>query len=109
MTTPNEIEYERELIRRGRQKTIKELEEKSKSTLADNKWTLDSAEPLPFAESLRRQQKEHLKVSSNERTSQDAMIDALIDYLNPNGAHISATTIKVIVDSYAHQTTAVCS
>ena len=27
----------------------------------------------------------------------------MIDYLNPNGAfHIPATTIKVIVDSYAH-------
>ncbi len=108
MTTPNEIEYERELIRRGRQKTIKELEEKERqeyySQTTSGRWTMQQ-HFMPFAESLeeitRGAFEGIIKRTNISRCCR--VIDALIDYLNPNGTfHISAITIKVIVDSYAH-------
>ena len=113
MTTPNEIEYERELIRRGRQKTIKELEEKERqeyySQTTSGRWTMQN-HFMPFAESLEETTKGAFEgiIKRTNISRCCGVIDALIDYLNPNGAfHISATTIKVIV-IHTHTTNGCC-
>ena len=55
MTYPNEIEHETELIRRGRQKAIKEMEAKERkeyySQTTSGRWTLQD-HYMPFAEEI---------------------------------------------------------
>ena len=57
MTTPNEIEFERQLQQRGASKEIKELELKERqnyySGTKSGRWTLQQ-HYFPFAETLRQ-------------------------------------------------------
>ena len=106
MTTPNEIEHEQELIRRGRLEVIKDIEDKEKKDYYANtksgRWTLQD-HYLPYAEKL-----EEMTASAEKGTITTTNISMcvkimrrLIDFLEPHGNfHISATALKTIIDAY---------
>ena len=106
MTYPNEIEHETELIRRGRQKAIKEMEAKERkeyySQTTSGRWTLQD-HYMPFAEAIEEvTANAKYKVTSRNINGCCEIRDNIIkEQINPHGAlYLSSITLRTIVDSY---------
>lgn len=107
MTYPNEIEHEKELIKRGRQEIARELEDKKNreyySATASGRWTFHDYIAV-FASHL-----EDLTAAAEKKTINRTVISqgvniirTIIDFLNPHGDYyLSAIGLTTIIDSYS--------
>ena len=107
MTYPNEIEHETELIRRGRMRVIKDMEDRESreyySQTTSGRWTLQD-HYMAFAETIEEiTANAKYKVTTSNINGCCEIIDNIIkEQLNPSGAlYLSSITLKTIVDSYA--------
>ena len=108
MTTPNQIEFERQLQQRGASKEIKELELKERqnyySGTKSGRWTLQQ-HYFPFAETLRQINAKALDPKGSITTKNISMCVLYMEHymkiLNPEW--IAAVTLKVLIDSYVRQ------